>query len=200
MAIQKYAPGWPGIPARWTSADKSGVGTALSALSRVWFTISHGIVNEVYYPRIDQACTRDMGLLVADGAAFFSEEKHNCVTEVELVEQGVPAFRLTNTDAGGRYRIYKKIIADPVRDVILQHIRFQVLDGSRNLKLYVLLAPHLVNRGAGNTAWMGDYKGMPMLFAQGGPSALALACSAPWEKRSAFFVGPSDGWHQLWAS
>ena len=52
------APGWPGIPPRWTSSAKSGVATALSATSRVWFTLSHGILDEIYYPRVDQACTR----------------------------------------------------------------------------------------------------------------------------------------------
>lgn len=52
---QKYAPGWPGIPAKWTSSAKSGVGTALNAASRVWFTLSHGIFNEIYYPRVDRA-------------------------------------------------------------------------------------------------------------------------------------------------
>ena len=44
------APGWPGIPPRWTSSAKSGVGTALNRGSRVWFTLSHGILNEIYYP------------------------------------------------------------------------------------------------------------------------------------------------------
>jgi Glucodextranase, domain N len=48
-----YAPGWPGIPARWTSSAKSGLGTAVSRDSRVWFTLGHGILNEVYYPRIE---------------------------------------------------------------------------------------------------------------------------------------------------
>ena len=47
------APGHPGISARWTSSAKTGVGTALSNKSRVWFTLSQGIFNEVYYPRID---------------------------------------------------------------------------------------------------------------------------------------------------
>ncbi len=61
------APGWPGIPPRWTSSAKEGIGTSASYRSRVWFTISHGIINEVYYPRIDQANTRDMEFLVADG-------------------------------------------------------------------------------------------------------------------------------------
>jgi hypothetical protein len=32
------APGWPGIPPRWTSSAKSGLGTALGGESRVWFT------------------------------------------------------------------------------------------------------------------------------------------------------------------
>ena len=47
------APGAPGIPPRWTSSAKSAIGTSLRATSRVWFTLSHGIFNEVYYPRID---------------------------------------------------------------------------------------------------------------------------------------------------
>jgi len=53
----RYAPGWPGIEPRWTSSAKTGVGTALNLHSRVWFTLSHGILNEIYFPRVDQACT-----------------------------------------------------------------------------------------------------------------------------------------------
>jgi hypothetical protein len=48
--------------------DRRGHG--LSNKSHVWFTLSHGIFNEIYYPRIDQACIRDMGLIVTDGAIF----------------------------------------------------------------------------------------------------------------------------------
>jgi glucoamylase len=77
MSFENLAPGAPGIAARWTSSAKSGVGTALTARSRVWFTLSHGILNEIYYPRVDQACTRDFGLLVTDGSTFFSEEKRD---------------------------------------------------------------------------------------------------------------------------
>ena len=42
-------PGYPGIPPRWTSSAKSGIGAAINAQSRIWFTISHGILDEVYY-------------------------------------------------------------------------------------------------------------------------------------------------------
>ena len=76
-----FAPGWPGIPARWTSSAKSGLGTAVSRDSRVWFTLSHGILNEVYYPRVDHACTRDLGFIVTDGETYFSEEKRDARSE-----------------------------------------------------------------------------------------------------------------------
>lgn len=195
---EQDAPGWPGIPPRWTSSAKSGVGTAFGSNSRVWFTLSHGIFNEIYYPRVDRACTRDLGLIVTDGRDFFSEEKRHTQHEVAYLAEGVPAYRLVNTCTQGRYRIEKEIVADPQRDAVLQRTRFTPLQGPlEDYHLYVLLAPHLGNRGSGNTAWVGDYKGVPMLFAERDGYALALACSVPWVKRSVGFAGISDGWQDL---
>ncbi|HEV3140813.1 MAG TPA: glycoside hydrolase family 15 protein, partial [Vicinamibacterales bacterium] len=198
--IRSYAPGWPGIPARWTSSAKNGVGTALGAASRVWFTLSHGILNEIYYPRVDSACTRDFGLIVTDGASYFSEEKRHARSDVSMLAPGVPAFHLRNTAVDGRYRVEKDVLTDPSTDVLLQRVRFTPLAGSAaDYRVYALLAPHLNNHGAGNTAWIGDYKGRPVLYAERNGYALALACSAPWVARSVGFVGYSDGWQQLTA-
>ena len=198
MIEQVNAPGWPGIAPRWTSSAKSGVGTALGGNSRVWFTLSHGIVNEVYFPRPDLACTRDLGLIVTDGASFFSEEKRHTVQEVTHLAPGVPAYRLVNTCIEGRYRMEKEILTDPARDVLLQCINFAPLRASLgDYHLYVLLAPHLANGGSHNTAWVGGYKGTSMLMAERGSTALALGCSSPWLKMSAGFVGYSDGWQDL---
>jgi glucoamylase len=167
----------------------------------VWFTLSHGIINEIYYPRVDNACTRDLGFIVTDGRSYFSEEKRDARSETSQVEPGIPAYRIQNTAADGRYRIEKEILTDPWRDVVLQRIRLVPLAGSQaDLRLHVLLAPHLANRGSGNTAWVGDYKGTPMLFAERDRCALALACSAPWLARSVGFVGTSDGWKELHAN
>ena len=195
---ENRAPGQPGIAPRWTSSAKSGVGTAIEVRSRVWFTMSHGILNEVYYPRVDQANTRDMGLLITDGAEFFSEEKRHTKSVVSLLAPGVPGYQLTNTCVEGRYRIVKTIISDPERDVVLQSIRFEALRGSRaDYRLYAILAPHLGNQGADNSGWVGDYKGVPMLFAERGSRALAVACSANFAAASCGYVGVSDGWQQL---
>jgi glucoamylase len=195
---EQFAPGWPGIEPRWTSSAKSGVGTALNQHSRVWFTLSHGILNEVYYPRVDQACTRDLGLMVTDGKNYFSEEKRNCTFQSSAIEPGVPAYELINTEIGGRYRIEKEILTDPYRNVVLQKIKFVPLAGIlSDYELYALLSPHLANWGRANTGWAGDYKGIPMLFAHREDTALAFACSVPWRQMSVGFVGTSDGWRDL---
>jgi len=196
---QQFAPGWPGIAPRWTSSAKIGVGTALSDKSLVWFTLSHGIFNEIYWPRIDTACTRDMELIVTDARDFFSEEKRDTKSEMEWIEEGVPGFRFVNTCQAGRYRIEKEIVADPHRPAVLQQARFVAQENGKrqDFHLHVLLAPHLGNRGQGNTAWVADHNGTPLLLAQRDDFCLALACSVPWRKRSVGFVGKSDGWQDL---
>ena len=192
------APGWPGIPPRWTSSAKSGTGTSLGSPNRVWFTIGYGILNEIYYPDVDRACTRDVGLIVTDGREFFSEEKRHATHQVICPTEGVPAFLLTNTCKDGRYGIEKEIIAAAGLHAVLQRTRVEPLRGRLDdYRVHVLAAPHLGNRGSGNTAWMGEHKGTPMLFAERDAFALALACSVPWVKRSVGFVGMSDGWQDL---
>ncbi|OBQ81950.1 glucan 1,4-alpha-glucosidase [Mesorhizobium sp. WSM3873] len=192
------AQGAPGIPARWTSSAKSGVGTGLSANSPLWFTISHGILNEVYYPRLDSACTRDLGLIITGPDGYFSEEKRDAAHHIEPFEAGVPGYRLVNTAVNGSYRIEKRIVTDSKRPVLLQKITFAALKGSASdYQVYALLAPHLVNRGMGNTAWVGQHNGQRVLFASGRGVSLALAASPPWGACSAGYVGFSDGWQQL---
>ncbi len=41
--------GSPGVAPTWCSSDKDFVTTALGT-SRLWATIGHGIINEVYWP------------------------------------------------------------------------------------------------------------------------------------------------------
>ncbi|MER8476889.1 glucan 1,4-alpha-glucosidase [Mesorhizobium sp. M1163] len=197
MAVN-LAPGAPGIPARWTSSAKSGVGTALSPACPIWFTISHGILNEIYYSRLDSACTRDLGLIVTGPDGYFSEEKRDAEHRIEPLEDGVPAYRLVNTAADGSYRIEKRVLTDPERPVLLQEIMFTSLKGAASdYRVYALLAPHLVNAGMGNTAWIDDHEGQPVLFASGRGVCLALASSRPWKACAAGYVGVSDGWQQL---
>ncbi len=115
-AEDRHAFGHPGIPPRWTSSLKDGVGTAYNTASRVWFTISHGILNEVYYPTIDRPQIRDLQFLISDGATFFHEEKRHLVHEIEYIERNALGYHIVSADREGRYRIVKEIIAIEVAD------------------------------------------------------------------------------------
>ena len=80
--------------------------------------------------------------------------------------------------------IEKQIVTDPHRDTVLQQVRFIAQQGAlSDYHLHVLLAPHLGNQGGGNTAWVDEFEGTPLLFARRNGNALALACSAPWTER-----------------
>ncbi|OLP61896.1 glucan 1,4-alpha-glucosidase [Xaviernesmea oryzae] len=192
------APGAPGGAARWTSSAKNGVGTALSEASPVWFTLSHGILNEIYYPRVDSACTRDLGFVVTGPDGYFSEEKRDCTSLTRPLSAGVPAFSIVNTARDGAYRVEKQVITDPARACVLQQVSLTALTRDlAELRVTVLLAPHLVNAGDLNSAWIGEYRGRTVLFATGRSRYLALVCDLPWRAASAGFVGTADGWQQL---
>src|SRR4029079_634077 len=89
------APGAPGTAPTWSSSAKDAVGTSHHA-SRVWFTVGHGVLNEIYWPRVDAPQVRDLGFIVADGAGFWSEVKRDAVADVRSVKPGVPAIVATH--------------------------------------------------------------------------------------------------------
>src|SRR3954464_15382854 len=93
-----HAPGAPGIPPTWTSSAKDMVGCALGP-ARLWFTLGHGIVNEVYYPRVDIPQIRDLGFIVAGPDGFWSEVKRNANYSLELLAPGVPAVEIVHRHA-----------------------------------------------------------------------------------------------------
>lgn len=188
------------MPPKWTRSAKDGVGTALSSHSFVWFTISHGIVNEVYYPRIDIANTRDMQFLVT-AENFFSEERKDTVHRTAFRSRGVPLYEVENTCREERYRIRKTIFTDPDADVLIQKVSFQALTGAQgDYSVYLLLAPHIQNAGYGNDAWIGEYKGIPMLFARRNGISIAACSNTGFRKMSCGYVGYSDPWQDIHAN
>ncbi|MFX1242569.1 MAG: glycoside hydrolase family 15 protein [Promethearchaeota archaeon] len=198
ISSKGQAPGGPGVEPSWTSSAKDGVGTSISHGSLVWFTLSEGIINEVYYPRIDQANIRDFQFLVTDNSDLFEEEKQNCEHKIETVEQGVPTFKIINTSHKKCYTIEKVILTDPRRDVLILKVKFSPIKARLDdYHLYTILNPHIKNFGLGNDSWVGDYKGIPILFAQREDIALALACSSSFINMSCGFNGISDGWHDI---
>ena len=191
--------GAPGIEPRWTSSAKEGLGTAYHTSCRVWFTLSHGIVNEIYYPCVDEPNTRDFQFLITDGETFCHEEKRDLDHLLEYPERDCLFYRLTNSEPKGRYRLIKHILADPHRSVVLMHTQLEVLDGTLRgkLRLYALLAPHIARQGAGNSGWCSETGGHNLLHAERTGVHLVMGCSEGFSRRSVGYVGASDGWQDL---
>jgi len=195
---QGEAFGSPGLEPRWTSSVKDAIGTAYAASSRIWFTCSHGILNEVYHPTIDRAQVRDMGLLITDGETFAHEEKRDLLHTFEYIHPEALGVRYVNSDPEGRYSLTHEIITDPHHSVVLQWVK---LEGHEDLlprlKVYALLAPHLDGGGAGNTARAVDIAGRKMLLAWKNEWSLAMGASCGFSRVSCGFVGASDGWRDV---
>ena len=190
--------GGRGFEPRWTSSAKQGIGSSLSDASRVSFTLSHGIFNEIYYPRVDRACTRDLG---NDGG--FGRR---------LLFRGEEKLRAPRSDARprrSRLRAFQHVHGGALQDrqgsphgsaqgdPSAAHHLHGAQGPVSSYRLYALLAPHIGNRGWNNTGWVGDYKGVGMIFAERDGTCMALACSCPWLNRSVGFVGFSDGWQDV---
>ena len=191
--------GKPGIEPRWTHSNKSGVGTAYSASSHLWFTIWNGIVTEVYYPTVDRPQLRDLQYLVADGKTFFHEEKRDLTVKMERISDHVLGYRCTNADADGRYTITKDIIGDPHLPCLLQRTRISGKDKTSltDLRLFALCAPHLEGGGSGNNGYVTSANGRRILTAQRGRKWMAMGATVPFLHLSCGYVGVSDGWTDL---
>src|SRR5262245_65939375 len=107
------APGGPGIAPRWARSDKDGVGTAYAAVSRIWFTLSRGVINEVYYPTIDRPQLRDLQFLITDGESYFHHERRYLQSKQEHIAPLSLAFGTVNRDPQGRLPVTKADVPDP---------------------------------------------------------------------------------------
>jgi len=172
------------------------VGCSLGA-SRLWFTIGGGIVNEVYYPRVDLPQIRDLGFIVADGKGFWTEVKRLERHVIGLGAPGTPAVRIVHRHE--RFELTLRVTPCANRDVLLVDV---VLNGDEGLRPYALLAPHLGGTGLANRAEVVSYRGRKVLWAEQGPFGLALAAATErqrdaWLRASAGYVGENDGWQDF---
>ncbi len=190
------APGAPGLQPTWCSSAKEMVGCSLG-YSRLWFTVGGGIVNEVYFPRVDLPQIRDLGFIVADGHGFWVEVKRLWRHDLQLPVPGTPAVRVVHRHE--RFELQLRITPCEHRDVLLIEV---TLSGDESLRPYVLLAPHLGGTGTNNLARVLEYRGRCVLAAEQGPYALALLAINPQQgeafgRASAGCVGTSDGWQDF---
>jgi len=173
----------------WPAANKDLIGTSVGGDSRVWFSCANGIVTEVFYRAPDSVALRSFELGILDDTGRLYLESMDTVHAVTLADPEVPFGRFVNRTE--RFQIEKEIVADPIADVVLVRIR---LTGDEVGKLYCFADPHLGDRGDDTTAYVGEHKGVPILFAERADGlAFALACSAPIVDATANFADEGAG-------
>lgn len=176
--------GAPGIAPTWASSDKDFVTTSLGP-ARLWATVGHGVLNEVYWPSTGEPQLRDLTFYLV-GPSRWIDLKRVRRYRLDTPAAHVPLLGITHD--GDDYRLVLQILPDPLRDVLL--IRYR-LEGPYQLAM--IAAPHLQGTGHGNHAWVdGD-----ALFAQRAAHTVCLTADVPLQRPSVGYVGRSDGWQDL---
>ncbi len=199
MTMAGASGGGPGLPSNWAPGAKQAVGTAVGAASPLWFTLAQGVVTEIYYPRVDIPNTRDLQFLVRLPGGEFWEERRDAATTVDLIDPRALAWKVVTADREGRFRLEKRIIADPSRPTLAVETRWFWGEGGElpGTRLYALLAPHLGGRNDGNSAQVTVWNGRPVAVAWGHDTWLTFGSSRPFLRAGCGFVGVDDGWTQL---
>ncbi len=138
------APGAPGAPATWTPADKHGFGTSRTPDSEVWFTLRPGSLSEVYYPDLGTPALRDLEFVVTDGTV--AETTGATAGATRAPDARVPAYEQTDTSPTGGWRMVRRYVTDPARDVVLLDVELTSLDG-RPYRVHAVADPGLSNGG-----------------------------------------------------
>lgn len=198
MADRTGPTGWPGIEPRWTRGDKEAVGTAFGRGSRVWFTLSQGVVSEVYYPSPDQANVRDLQFLITGPDGLFLEQRRDFRRKVHPIAAHVPAYELDEEDFGGRVQLRERVLTDPDANALFVSLDLSVVKGRpEDYRLFALLAPHVANHGFGNFSEIGDASGRPAIYASRGGTCLCLVAEPSFTDRSCTYSGFGDAYWDI---
>jgi glucoamylase len=141
------APGSPGSESYFDLARKDCVGTAMNTTSKVWFTVADGVLSDTYWPTIDATNVNTLQYLVTDGHTFTDLQTRDMTYRVEPNPTGM-ACTIVASSSAHHYQIVTTYLADPARDTVLMHVRFQ---GPRGDHLYVRLDPLAGGTGGGGS-------------------------------------------------
>ncbi|MGH9880288.1 MAG: glucan 1,4-alpha-glucosidase [Pyrinomonadaceae bacterium] len=186
------APGAPGVDAHWPSAAKNGFGTSNSLVSKVWFTLTNGVMTEVFYPTLDVANTQVLEFIVCSAGQCVSE-REDMTHRLQVLDSRALSFRQINRVSKGAFRITKTYTTDPQRSTVLIDVNLWSPKTKVSYELYLYYDPSLNNSGMHDTAWSTSQA----LFASDGNITSALVSSGGFDETSSGFAGTSDGLGQL---
>ena len=179
-----------GADAQWLSAAKNGFGTSNTLRSKIWFTLTDGVLSEVYYPTVDVPNVQCLQLLVVTPEGKVETEAADTSHSITLSDNANSlSFRQENASKTGDYTVSKHYVTDPGRNSLLVHVVFKsTVSESRRYKLYVYYDPSLNNSGMHDSAWSEDNA----LLAVDGNKASALISKPAFVETTNGYLGSSD--------
>lgn len=182
-------PGSPGVDNGYAPSDKQGVGTSYSTRSPVWFTLGHGGSTELYYPNLSTPASRQLQIVVSDGATF-AQRLSDVPTRTERTDERTPSYRQVSTGDG--WTATTTYTTDPARAAVSVDLNVQSHNG-KPLQTYAIHEPTLSADGADDRSRSdGD-----SLVASDGSAASALLAKPGFTASSSGYLGTSDGWTDL---
>ncbi len=180
----------------WPRADKDVVGTSLGT-GRIWFSVGQGLLNEVFYPRIDIPQIRDLNFAVGDGKNYWTDLRSENSCELEELEPGVPLLVCHHRNP--KFDLTLRICPDSCRDVML--IDYGFLTRDPTLELFFVLTPRVGNTNL-NQCGTTFIRGLKRAIAvEQGPFGVALMGSFHGEdalsRLQVGLLGDSDAWTDL---
>jgi glucoamylase len=188
------APGGPGKDVHWPSAAKNGFGTSTTLASKIWFTLTNGVMSEVFYPTLDVPNVQTLQLaVVLDRDVLAEDEDTN--HRLEVLDSKALVFRQINTAKNGSFTITKTYVTDPSRSSILIDVSYQRSDPKPcRCFIYIYYDPSLNNSGMHDTAWRdGDW----MIASDKDKTSALTVVGAGLDDVNSGFLGTSDGFTQL---
>ncbi|GMA65087.1 glycoside hydrolase family 15 protein [Alicyclobacillus fastidiosus] len=184
----------------WTTGAKEGIGTAYydpslgKSRSNVWYTLSRGVLTEVYYPTVDVANLQMLQFFIGDPLeSIIVDEQSATEHHAQLLQHDALVYQQRNTANNGNYRISKTYITDPEHNTLYLHVSFHALRGSvGDYELYLYLNPVLTGSAVDDTAHIAFSRGRQYLLASDDTTALAVGASLPYVKAMVNEVGHWD--------
>lgn len=144
----------PGKTAHWATAGKQAIGSSATLESKVWFTLSQGVMTEVYYPDVTVANVHILQFVVFDPKTKTVEtEQDDANHEIRVLRPDSLTFQQVNTAKSGKWKITKTYVTDPKSDAVLIDVTFTPKDPG--LALYAYYDPSMGNSGMGDVGYAG---------------------------------------------
>ncbi len=136
----------------WMSGQKDGFGTAYTYdykqpdSSRTWFTLTHGVLSECFYPTLDTPQLKEASLSVL-GPDWSLREERDFQVRVSRPDPLALLYQVEEVNQAHAVRILKTVFTDPEHNSVVMSVQ---VTAPQQVRIGLEVVPHLGGTGLGN--------------------------------------------------